>query len=126
MDERAEEWFAQAEYDLDTARYRLRGGRRFYAVFMAHLSLEKALKGRWQATFGSPPPKTHNLLYLADKVGLQMQEGTSDLLTALNDASVATRYPGDLKQIIEAFPQAEAQSILAKAQETLAWIKAQR
>lgn len=46
MDKRVEEWFAQAAYDLDTAEYMLEGGRRFYAVFMAHLCVEKAASKR--------------------------------------------------------------------------------
>lgn len=45
MDKRVEQWFMQAEYDLDTAECMLQAGRRFYAVFMAHLAIEKALKG---------------------------------------------------------------------------------
>ena len=39
-----EEWFRQADYDLETAEYMLRGGRRFYAVFISHLAVEKALE----------------------------------------------------------------------------------
>ncbi len=39
------EWLTQADYDLDTAQDMLDKGRNFYAVFMAHLAIEKALKG---------------------------------------------------------------------------------
>lgn len=66
MADRAEEWFFQADYDLDTARYMLDGGRRFYAVFMAHLAVEKALRGVYQHRLKVAPPKTHDLLLLIE------------------------------------------------------------
>lgn len=40
-----EEWLKQADYDLDTADFMFKGKRYIYAVFMCHLSIEKALKG---------------------------------------------------------------------------------
>lgn len=39
-----EEWIFQAEYDIETAEAMLNAKRYIYAIFMAHLSLEKALK----------------------------------------------------------------------------------
>ena len=45
MEKQTEEWFKQADYDMDTADYMHKGGRHIYAVFMCHLSVEKALKG---------------------------------------------------------------------------------
>ena len=66
MDKLADQWFAQADYDLETAEYMLKGERYFYAVFMTHLAVEKALKGLWQAKLQAAPPKTHNLLYLME------------------------------------------------------------
>ncbi|NSW92715.1 MAG: HEPN domain-containing protein, partial [Firmicutes bacterium] len=48
MKDKAAEWMKQAEYDLDTAKYMISGGRYFYAVFMCHMCLEKALKALYQ------------------------------------------------------------------------------
>jgi len=42
-----DEWFNQADYDLETAHFLFGGGRYFYAVFYCHLSIEKMLKGVW-------------------------------------------------------------------------------
>jgi HEPN domain-containing protein len=46
-------------------------GRYFYAVFMCHLSLEKALKGLIAKRLDELLPKTHNLLYLLNMLALQ-------------------------------------------------------
>ena len=56
-----EEWLLQADFDLDTANDLLEKGRIFYAVFMCHLAVEKALKGLFWRKLGSIPPKTHDL-----------------------------------------------------------------
>lgn len=48
MPKEPDEWLRQAEYDMETAEFMLNGGRYFYAVFMCHLAIEKALKGLYQ------------------------------------------------------------------------------
>ena len=42
--------------------------RYFYAIFMCHLAIEKALKGLYQLKLEQVPPKTHNLIYLLDSL----------------------------------------------------------
>lgn len=69
MNDRHEEWLKQADYDMGTADAMFRSGRYFYAVFMCHLAIEKALKGLYAEVLDATPPKTHNLLYLLDKIG---------------------------------------------------------
>ena len=126
MDKLTEQWFAQSDYDLDTAEYMLKGGRCFYAVFMAHLAIEKALKGLWQAKLKASPPKTHNLLYLIEKLGVRVPEDTARFLTRLNDVSVLTRYPDDLQKLVTDFSEPVTGDLLKSSREVLTWIKAQR
>jgi len=52
-----EEWFRQADYDLETAEYMFAGGRYFYSVFMCHLGIEKGLKGLYQERSKETPPR---------------------------------------------------------------------
>ena len=69
MEKRTEEWLIQSDYDMDTAVYMHKGGRYIYAVFMCHLSIEKALKGLYYEKVREIPPKTHNLIYLLNENG---------------------------------------------------------
>ena len=125
MDKRAIEWLKQADYDMDTAEFMCNGGRYFYAVFMCHLSLEKGLKGVYQQNLREAPPKTHNLIYLVNKVGLKPDADRSGVITRLNEASIATRYPDDVERLQSNYTQEIAVRILAQAKETLEWIKQQ-
>jgi HEPN domain-containing protein len=43
MEPRTEEWLRQADYDMEAAEYMVAGGRYVCAVFLCHLSIEKAL-----------------------------------------------------------------------------------
>ncbi|RLB12400.1 MAG: DNA-binding protein [Deltaproteobacteria bacterium] len=118
-----EEWMRQAEYDLDTANYMFGGGRFFYTVFMCHLSIEKALKGIYQKRFNKIPPKTHNLLYLVEKVGLILPNDLYDFVFMLNRVSIPTRYPDDLQKMIRTYTKEKTKGILENSKELLKWLR---
>ncbi len=99
MGDKHEEWLNQADYDMDTADAMFSGGRYFYSVFMCHLSLEKSLNGLYSKVLDEVPPKTHNLIYLLDKIGKKPEQELEKFIIKLNTASVATRYPDDLAKI---------------------------
>jgi HEPN domain-containing protein len=119
------EWLKQAEYDINTAEFMYDGGRFFYAVFMCHLSVEKALKGLFQQKLQETPPKTHNLVYLLSKIGIRPDENIGKIITKLNEASIATRYPDDIDVLQRNYTQAVTKQILSQTKEALEWIKRQ-
>jgi len=47
--------------------------RHLYAVFMCHLSIEKALRTLCHR-LKAVPPKTHNLIYLVEKIKLELRK----------------------------------------------------
>lgn len=118
-----EEWQKQADYDLETANFMFKGGRYFYTVFMCHLSIEKALKGLYHKKRDKIPPKTHNLVYLINKVGFKPPEEIGRFLVKLNQASIVTRYPEDLAVLQREYTQTIVKEILSKTRGTLEWIK---
>lgn len=119
------EWLKQADYDMDTADAMYSSGRYFYAVFMCHLSIEKALKGLYSMVLEEVPPKTHNLVFLLSKVGIPPEPEKEKFVVKLNTASVATRYPDDLAKIQSAYTKKVAKDMLAKSKDILAWVKKQ-
>lgn len=125
MDKRILEWLKQADYDMDTADFMCKGGRYFYAVFMCHLAIEKALKGLYQQNLQETPPKTHNLIYLLNKIGLRPDEDRGRVITRLNEANIATRYPDDIDKLQSNYTKEITAQILTQAKEALEWIKQQ-
>ena len=125
MDKRTLEWLKQADYDFDTARFMCSGGRYFYAVFMCHLAVEMALKGLYQQQRQETPPKTHNLIYLLDRIGLMPDQDKGRAMTRLNEANVTTRYPDDIDRLRSSYTQETTMQVLSQTQEILEWIRAQ-
>jgi HEPN domain-containing protein len=120
-----EEWLRQADYDMETADYMFAGGRYFYAVFMCHLSIEKSLKGLYRKKLSQEPPRVHNLIYLVNKIGIKPPEPIGRFIVKLNEASVATRYPEEIRRLQEDFTQAIVRNILSEGRKALEWTKRQ-
>jgi|SRR3990172_1165999 len=125
MSDKHEEWLKQADYDMDTADAMHGSGRYFYAVFMCHLSIEKALKGLYYKVLYEVPPKTHNLLYLLNKIGKKPEQELEKFIIKLNTASIATRYPDDLEEIQAAYTEEITKDMITKSKDLLKWIKTQ-
>lgn len=125
MNDKHKEWLKQADYDMDTADAMHGGGRYFYAVFMCHLSIEKALKGLYYKVLNEVPPKTHNLIYLLNKIGKKPELELEKFIIKLNTASVATRYPDDLAKIQAAYTEEVTKDMITKSKDLLKWVKTQ-
>ena len=125
MNKKVAEWLKQADYDMDTAQFMAKGGRHFYAVSMCHLAIEKAFKGLYERTLRETPPKTHNLIFLLDKIGLKPDPDKGKTITRINEASVGTRYPEDIDEMQRKYTQDITSRLLTQTQEILEWIKKQ-
>ena len=117
--QQAEYWRATSSEDMALAVDLLNSGRRRYALFFAHLALEKALKALIASKEGQPP-KIHNLLVLAEKAGLNLEDSRRVFLARMNEYQIEGRYPEQLG----AGPSAlSAERDLAAAQEAWTWLR---
>lgn len=65
---------------------------------MFRSGFEKLLKGIYiKNTISDNPPKTHDLMVIADKAGLETDEKQKDLLDMITTFNISARYP-DYKQ----------------------------
>jgi HEPN domain-containing protein len=119
------EWLKQADYDIDTAEYMYNGKRFFYAVFMCHMAVEKALKGLYQQRLCQIPPKTHNLIFLLNEMGIKPEEIIGRFIAKLNEANIPTRYPENIEILQTVFTQPVTEQMLAQTKDVLEWIKKQ-
>jgi len=118
-----DEWLRQAQYDMETADYLFDGERYFYAVFMCHLSIEKALKGLYIKRFNKTPPKTHNLIYLIEFINIDIPGNHYDVIFTLNRISVPARYPDNLQTILKEFNKSKTIEVIEQSKEVLKWLK---
>jgi len=89
-------WEATSNNDLRTAEAMYKAGRYLYVVFMCHLAIVKMLRAILaQKDPEETLPKIHNLIHLAQKIGLSLPDPLRDFFQRIDNVSVATRYPGD-------------------------------
>ena len=118
------EWFIQAGYDMKSAKIMFDNKRYIYAVFLCHLSIEKALKGLHIQALDETPPKTHNLIFLVEKIKLELSDEMYDFIFTLNGVSVPTRYPDELKRMQKEYNKAKTWALLEKGKKVLRWLRA--
>ena len=122
MAHESEEWFRQAQYDLETAEHLMQAERYPHVMFFCHLSLEKALKALYIGKFDDIPEKTHNLVFLAEMLELNLPDHLVDPLIIINRAGVTSRYPHNLEKVLEQYTKVQTQKLLGSAKEILAWL----
>jgi HEPN domain-containing protein len=119
-------WEATSNYDLRTAEAMYKAGRYLYVVFMCHLAIEKMLKGILaQKHPEETPPKIHNLIHLAQEAGLALPDPLRDFFQRIDNVSVATRYPEDLRLLSKEFNQETAKRMLRETKRLIKWLKQQ-
>jgi HEPN domain-containing protein len=117
-----ENWIKMADYDLETARHMLATGRYLYVVFMCHLSLEKILKAHVTEVTQAIPPRSHDLIFLIRKAGLELPQELLEFVGKINNASIPTRYPDDLQRAIREYNEEVARDYLQQTEEATQWL----
>ena len=65
------------------------------------------------------PPKTHNLVFLAEKLKIQLPEYHYDFIFMLSGLSIPTRYPDDLQKLLKDYSKGKTGKVLEQAKEVL-------
>jgi HEPN domain-containing protein len=115
-------WIALAEYDLETARHMLVTGRYLYVVFLSHLALEKILKAHVTEVTQAIPAKSHDLIYLVRKCVVDLPQSYLEFIGKINNASIPTRYPEDLKRAIAEYPEPVPRDYLSHTEVVVEWL----
>lgn len=124
--EKQQYWMELAEYDLETAKVMLDGGRYLYVGFMCHQVIEKALKGYYVATLLEDPPFIHNLTILAKKAEIfeLFPDEHKDILDLLEPLNIEARYPTAKDKLLKSLTKERCVVILHKTEVLFIWIKA--
>ena len=87
-------WLDGASHDLDAAESLFAAGKYDWCLFLGHLVLEKTLKAILVRKESEKiPPKTHNLVKLAEKSSLELTDNQKIFLDEVNDFNIEIRYP---------------------------------
>lgn len=119
-----EYWISSAEHDLGTAESLFAAGKYDWCLFVGHLVLEKALKALYvKDNANRLPPKTHNLVKLAEKTTLPLNMDKKVFLDEVNDFNIETRYPEYKQEFYKICTREYAEEYFEKIKEQYRWIK---
>jgi HEPN domain-containing protein len=114
-------WLESAREDWEVAGELVAKGRTRHGLFFAHLAMEKALKAHVCRSTDDTPPRTHDLLRLAELSGVAFEEDRKGLLAEFGRYQIEGRYPESLEPPPS---RAEAEDELARAKEIFNWLTA--
>jgi HEPN domain-containing protein len=117
-----ESWAEQARYDLDTAKAMLAAGRYLYVLFCCQQAVEKAIKAVIALRTSEMPPRLHNLMALAERAGLTVDEARAEPLRRLTRYYIETRYPDVIGRLSAGLDRRLAEEALQSAEELLKWL----
>ena len=113
-------WRSGADEDL-AARSLLEKKHFRHALFFAHLAIEKMLKAHVTRETKTIPPRTHNLLRLAEVARLPLSPEQRVFLREFGVYQSEARYPDSAKFLLDL---QTARQRLSSAEEIVTWLTA--
>ena len=100
----------------------LTSGRYLYVLFCSQQAIEKRLKAIIVERTEAFPPRTHDLVKLAQAAGVQLPEQRDVLLRTLNKYYIGTRYTEEISILGHDVTKAIASQALSDTKEFLKWL----
>jgi HEPN domain-containing protein len=118
-------WKDISNYDLETSKTMLSGGRYLYVGFMCHQAVEKILKALYTKIKEETPPSIHNLKILANACELynDFSDKQKDLIDELIPLNIEARYPTYMEKLMKQFGKEKCEILLFQTTELCRWIE---
>jgi len=116
-------WIQGSDYDWKTAQDLFKSKKYPYCLFMCHLAMEKLLKAFIVKETKGHAPFTHNLVYLAGKISLELSPEQIGLLAEMNDFNIEARYPDEQNEFYKRATRGFAKTYKDSAGELREWLK---
>ena len=124
IDDHIEFWLNSADHDLETAESLFSAKKFDWCLYLGHLVLEKALKAFYvKDNENRLPPKTHNLLKLAEETTVPLNDDVKLFLDEVNDFNLEVRYPEYKQEFYKTCTKEFAEEYFKKIKEHYQWIK---
>ncbi len=126
QEEHIKYWLDSAEHDLDTANTLFSSGKYDWCLFISHLVLEKLIKAFYvKNNHNKIPPKTHNLVRLAQLSQVKLEEKHLLFLDEVNDFNLEVRYPEYKNEFYKTCTKDFTEIYFKKVKEFYQWLKSQ-
>ena len=118
-------WIESAEEDYKTMKVMFDNQKNTWCLFLGHLVIEKLMKAIYAKNNKSAPhaPRSHDLLYLAEKNELELTEQQEDLLDIITKFNMSARYDDYKKEFQNKCTNEYTAMQGANIEEVRVWLK---
>jgi len=120
-----EQWVEGSEESLRIMTLLYKNNEYTNALFYGQLTLEKLLKALYAKTNKENPhaPKTHNLVLLADKCNLNVDDEMKKELATISRFNLEARYDDEKKDFFKTCTKEFTQKQIVNIKEIREWLK---
>ena len=116
-------WIKTSDDDFDTMNFLFKSKRYNWALFLGHISTEKLLKAYFVKKKKKHAPPIHNLLRIAEKSGLELNEKYADWLDTISLFNINARYDDYKREFFELCTKEFTELWVGRIKELRKWIK---
>ncbi len=118
-------WIESSDEDYNVMSVLHKNKKNSYCLFFGHLAIEKLLKALYAKNNKNTPhaPKSHDLLYLAEKTELKLTERQEDLLDIITRFNMNARYDDYKKEFYLKCTDEYTEQQLKNIEEVRIWLK---
>lgn len=118
-------WIETSNEDYETMLSMKKERRNTWCLFIGHLVIEKLLKALYAKNNKGAPyaPKTHDLLYLAEKMNLDVTEEQANDLVEITKFNLNTRYDDYKRDFYNKCTDEYTEEQINKIEEVKSWLE---
>ncbi len=122
-------WIQSSDIDFSAMINLFKSKDYHWSLFIGHLVLEKLLKAYFIKTNDEKdeifehPPRSHDLLYIAEKTNLKMNDQQKDLLDLITTFNISARYPDYKNSFFKKCTKEYTNKRIEEIKELRKWLK---
>ncbi len=123
MNEYMEFWMDSSDDDFQAMMHLFEKGDNTWSLFVGHLVLEKLLKAWYIKVNSKPAPLIHDLVRLAEKGNLILDDKQKDILDTISTFNIRGRYDDYKREFHKKCSDAYTKEWIHNIKEFREWIK---
>jgi HEPN domain-containing protein len=116
-------WIEEATESLQVTRHLFEKKDYSYALFFAHLAIEKILKAIYVSRKNEHAPFIHNLQRLAELSGIQLNDAKRDALIKITTFNLESRYPDEKRSFRNKCTEEFTKNEIEETEDIFKWLK---
>lgn len=115
-------WVESSDMDFAAMESLFENGHYVWALFVGHLVIEKLLKALYLRRVDEQVPRSHNLLAIAEKMGLELSAVQKSHMDEITGFNIRARYPDVKQRFYKKATRPFTEDRLARIRELRIWL----